>query len=175
MKGVGCRGGARVEGPEGRHGQGLEGVEGRAPGVGDERPDGVGGGVRVGCPARSPGWRGGTWGATRLGAGVWEAGVTGSVCGQGLCPPGSNLVISPVGWDAPVRSAPTSALTAPGASRPRTRLVLRPRSRRVAEEAGIKDRPQHPHSPSESALAQRPARGQQSTQHLVAPSPNLAL
>lgn len=66
MKGVGCRGGARVEGPEGRHGQGLEGVEGRAPGVGDERPDGVGGGVRV-VSSQEPGLEGRHLGSEQVG------------------------------------------------------------------------------------------------------------
>ena len=38
--------------------------------------------------------------------GIWEAGVTRSACGLGLCLPGSNLFISPVGWEAPVCSPP---------------------------------------------------------------------
>lgn len=38
--------------------------------------------------------------------GIWEAGVTGSTCGLGLCQPGLSLIISPVGWDAPVCSPP---------------------------------------------------------------------
>lgn len=57
----------------------------------------------------------------------------------------------------------TSALTTPGASRPRTRLVLRPRSRSVAEKAGTKDPPAPPLPQRERPGPEASTRGQQST------------
>lgn len=179
------RGGAVPEGSGGSEAQsgpggGGGGKSSQADRVGDEHHDGDGG--------RGPAWSlgvcvaGGSWGASGLGGGdlgswcdrehVWPGPLPAWIeprhqpCGLGR----------PCALPPPATTPATSALMAPGASRPRTRLVLRPRSRRVAEEAGTKDRPQHPHSPGESALAQRPAlRVSSPPQHPVALRPKLVV
>ena len=168
-----------MEGPEWRGPRGAEawsgpgGVEGRARRLGDERSEGVGGGVGVGCPARSPGWRGGTWGASRLGAGDLGSWCDREHVWPGPLPTWIEPRHQPCGLGRPCALGPHLGADSSRGFQPRTGLVLRPRSRRLAEDAGTEDRPQHPHSRSESALARRPALGQQSTPAPGGPKPKL--
>ena len=126
-----------------RPGQGLEGVEG-------ER-------LRGGCRAHLAG-------GTRVGVWWWgsslELGSAWGASGLGIGDLGSGCDQEHVAWASacldrtsssalwagrPLCARPlTSAVTTPGASRPRTRLVLRPRSQSVAKEAGTKDPPAPP-------------------------------